>query len=132
MGYRISTFALGAISVASLSNPSTTYVGMRPSQGFSLGLNHPIFFFLILGLICICQLVFVTIVAIFSNRVMVGPDSHLSMSMLLRPIADALFGVSGGKENQVFKNAKKRTMVRYEKGTGERWQLSMTDISRMT
>ncbi|KAL3428320.1 hypothetical protein PVAG01_01829 [Phlyctema vagabunda] len=132
MGNTVATFALGSIAGASMFNPARTYRGLQPSQGFLLEHNHPIFFYLILGLICGCQLIFVIIVSIVVNNVQLGPDDHLSMAMLLRNIADALYGVSGGEENKVFQNAKKNTLVVYEKTQSDKWQLSMTDISRMT
>jgi len=72
------------------------------------------------------QFIFIVIVAIFANRVKVGPDNHLGMSLLLRPIADALEGVSSGKENSAFRDAKKRTNVKYEKAVHGRWIFKMS------
>ena len=129
MGSIISMYALGSIAGASLFNPRIYYQGEAPMQGYELNLNHPKFFYLIIGLICGCQLVFIVIVAVLSNRVKVGPDTYLSMALLLRPIADALEGVSGGntsKKNKALNRAKKTTTVRYEKdGRNGRWHLKM-------
>jgi hypothetical protein len=57
---------------------------------------------------------------------MVGPEGALSLALLLRPIADALDGVSNGRKNQAFKEAMKNTMVRYEKGRNGKWKLNMS------
>ena len=125
----IAIFAMGTIAGATMYNPYTSYVGSAPKQGVYLHVGHPYFFYLIIGLICGCHLIFIVVVAVLTNRVMVGPDGHLSMSLLLRPIADALNGVSGGKENKAFRDAKRNTTVLYEKPVrgGGRWQLNMID-----
>ncbi len=124
-GGAIAQHGLAAIAGATLYNPFTSYYGMAPSQGQVLTMGHPKYFYLIIGLICGIHLVFCVIVAVLSNRVMVGPDGHLSMSLLLRPIADALDGVSGGRENKAFRDAKRQTQVRYEKARNGRWILNM-------
>ncbi|KAH8594754.1 hypothetical protein B0O99DRAFT_687532 [Bisporella sp. PMI_857] len=111
MGMHMAYYAMGAIAGASLFNPRITTDGIAPMQGYELNLNHPKYFFLIVGLLCGCQLVFIIIVAVLSNRVKVGPDTYLAMALLLRPIADALEGVSGGKENKAYREAKRSTTV---------------------
>lgn len=125
VGLRMASFALGSVAGASIFNPRTQAEGLAPGQAFKLNLGHPYFFYLILGLICGCQLLFCIIVAVLANRVKVGPDGPLSMSLLLRPIADSLEGVSGGRENKAYENAKKAYTVRYEKSRTGRWVLSM-------
>jgi len=125
MGQTVATYALGAIAGASLFNPVTYYAGKAPAEGFRLEVRHPKFFYLIIALLCGCQFIFCVVVAVLSNRVMVGPDSHLEMALLLRPIADALEGVSNGKHNSAFRDAKRDTMVRYEKARNGRWILNM-------
>jgi hypothetical protein len=125
MGLTMATWALGSIAGATLFNPPLFYMGEQPSQGQYLKLGHPYFFYLIIGMICGCHLGFAVIVAILANRVMVGPDSHLKMSLLLRPIADSLEGVSSGKVNTAYRAAKKQTLVRYEKARNGRWILNM-------
>ena len=129
IGMAIAVFAMGTIVGATMYNPYMSYVGSAPKQGVYLHVGHPYFFYLIIGLICGCHLIFIVVVAVLTNRVMVGPDGHLSMSLLLRPIADALNGVSGGKENKAFRDAKRNTTVLYEKPVqgGGRWQLNMID-----
>lgn len=126
MGHMMALFALGTIAGASLNAPLKSYKGMAPSGGVYLNIGHPKFFYLIIGLIIICHLVFMIVVAVLSNTVMVGPDGHLSMSLLLKPIADKLEGVSGGEENKAFRDAKRTTNVVYDKnqGTGK-WRLNM-------
>ena len=124
MGQTVATFALGSIAGASLFNPVTTYNGSAPHEGFRLELRHPKFFYLIIGLLCGCQLLFIVIAAVLANRVMVGPDSYLGMALLLKPIADALEGVSNGIENSAFRDAKRNTTVKYEKARNGRWILS--------
>ena len=126
MGWRMTSFALGAIAGAAIFNPTKNVTDIAPIQAFQLTLNHPGPFYLIIGLICGCQLFFIIVVAVLSNRVKVGPDSHLSMSLMLRPIAESLEGVSGGRENKAYKNAKKSYHARYEKSRTGRWVLSMS------
>jgi len=125
MGMSMATFGLGSLAGAVLFNPTTSFTGSAPNQGVVLPVNHPKFFYLIIGLILGFHLLFLVIVSVLANRVMVGPDGHLSMSMMLRPIADALEGVSGGKENAAFRNAKRNTMVKYEKTRSGKWHLNM-------
>lgn len=127
MGSTMATFALGAIAGATMYNPYTSYTGMAPQQGQCLQVGHPYFFYLMLGLICGCHFIFIIIVAIYTNRVLVGPESHLSMALLLRPIADALYGVSDGEENKAFRDAKRNTMVTYVKEHTRqgKWTLKM-------
>ena len=126
MGSSIATFAMGTIVGAANYNPLTSYPGMAPSQGVYLHVNHHYFFYLIIVLIAGCHMIFLVVVAILANRVMVGPDGHVSMSLLLRPIADALEGVSGGKENRAFRDAKRQTQVIYQKTRNGRWRLVMS------
>jgi len=125
MGMTVATYALGSISAAAMYNPPKSIKGTVPSAGFVLQVGHQYFFYTIIGLIVGCHLLFCTVVAVLANRVMVGPDGHLSMSLLLRPIADALEGVSGGRKNQAYKDATKNTTARYEKSRNGRWVLSM-------
>ncbi len=129
IGNAMATFAIGTIAGATQYNPYTSYTGIAPSQGVYLFLGHPYFFYLIISLICGVHALFIVVVAVLTNRVMVGPDGHLSMSLLLRPIADALNGVSGGKENKAFRDAKRNTTVVYEKprSGGGRWVMNMID-----
>jgi hypothetical protein len=128
VGLNMATYALGTIAGATIYNPQTTYIGTAPNQGVILQVNHQYFFYLIIGLIVICHFVFVVVVAWLANRVMVGPEGHLSMGMLLRDVTDALAGVSGGIENAAYKGAKQRTTVIYQKNTRTNgWYLKMID-----
>lgn len=124
MELMMAEFAIGSLAGASVYNPFISYEGNAPNQGVYLELGHPYFFYLILGLICGCHLFFLIAVAVLANKVMVGPEGALSMALLLRPIADALDGISGGKENKAFRDAKRKTMVRYEKGRNGKWTLN--------
>ncbi|KAK8911568.1 hypothetical protein QC760_000584 [Botrytis cinerea] len=126
IGAQISAFGLSALSVAAAFNPSTTYFGQEPHTGFALGINHTYFFLLIVFLIPLVQFVMCFVVAVWSNSVQVGDDAYIGMSLLLRPIADALFGVSGGVDNRAFREAKKRVLVRYERGVDGRWGFAMS------
>jgi hypothetical protein len=98
---------------------------MAPSPGVVLEVGHQKLFYAILGAITGAHLFFLLLVAYLANSVKVGPEGALSMALLLRPIADALDGVSGGKENQALKDAKKNTMIRYEKGPNGKWKVNM-------
>ncbi|CZT12814.1 uncharacterized protein RCO7_03607 [Rhynchosporium graminicola] len=93
VGNMISVFAIGVIVDATINNPYTDNVGTAPMRGIYLS----------------------AVVAVLTNRVMVRPDGHLSMSLLLSPTADALNGVGGGKENKAFRDAKRNKTVLYEK-----------------
>ncbi|TVY84111.1 hypothetical protein LSUE1_G002086 [Lachnellula suecica] len=126
MGMAIATFAIGAIGGADTYNPRTSFLGTVPSQGFILDMGHQKFFYSIIALIIFCHFLFASIAAVLANRVMVGPAGHLGMSLLLRPIADALEGVSGGRINSAYKDATKNTFTRYEKARNGRWVLAMT------
>jgi len=125
MGMTIVTFAMGAIANAALLNPNIEATGTVPSGGFHLVVGHHYFFYLIIGLIMGCHLLFLTIVAVLANRVMVGPDSPLMLGLLLRTIADKLEGVSAGRKNHAYDNAMKTTTARYEKAQNGRWVLAM-------
>ncbi len=125
-GGAIAQHGLAAVAGAALYSPNyLQYYGMAPSQGQVLIVGHPKYFYLIIGLICGVHLLLCVIVAVLSNRVMVGPDGHLSMGLLLRPIAEVLDAVSGGRENKPFRDAKRQTEVRYEKARNGRWILNM-------
>lgn len=126
MGLTVACYALGSIAGAAFFNPSTSYEGMVPSSGQHLVIGHGILFYSVIGVICGCHLLFVVITAILSNRVKVGPDTHLNMSLLLRPIADALHGIGAGRKNTALRDAKRSTNVRYEKTPNGRWVFSMT------
>ncbi|KAE9367273.1 hypothetical protein N431DRAFT_350702 [Stipitochalara longipes BDJ] len=126
MGSYMSLFAIGAIAGAAENNLYTSYQGQVPGSGQFLEVGHQKLFYLILGAITGSHLFFLLLVAYLANRVKVGPEEALSMALLLRPIADALDGVSGGKENQALKDAKKNTMVRYEKGPNGKWKVNMS------
>jgi hypothetical protein len=126
MGQNMAIFSMGAIAGAAENNLYTSYPGKAPSPGVILQVGHPRLFYTILGAITAAHLVFLWLVAYLANRVMVGPEGALSLALLLRPIADALDGVSNGKKNQAFKDAMKNTMVRYEKGRNGKWKLNMS------
>ncbi len=127
MGKAIASYAIGSIAGATIYNPYISYVGNAPAQGVYLHLGHQYFFFLILGLICFFHLLFGVIVAVLANRVMVGPDGHLSMGILLKEITDGLAGVSDGEDNAAFRAAKRDTTVKYERQPTGKWVLKMID-----
>lgn len=126
IGALMTNYGLGAIAGAMFYNPPTSYEGNAPSQGQHLKMGHSNFFFVILGLIVGLHLFLVVIVAFLANRVKVGPEGHLSMSILLRPIADVLYAVSKGHENKALRDMKHHTSVQYRKNTRTgKWELSM-------
>lgn len=116
MGRQIAAYGIFSISGAATFNPATWYLGSEPHTGFSLSINHTFSFLLIVFLIPLVQFAMCFIVAVWANRVVVQENAYLGMSLLLRPIADALYGVSQGKDNKAFRDEKRRVMVRYEKG----------------
>jgi hypothetical protein len=126
IGALMTNYGLGAIAGAMVYNPSTYYEGNAPAEGQHLKMGHTKYFVVILSLIAGLHFLFVVIVAFLANRVKVGPDGHLSMSMLLRPIADVLYAVSEGHENKALRHLKHHTSVQYKKNTMTgKWELSM-------
>ena len=125
MGSYMSSCAIGAIAGAAQNNLYTSYSGQSPIQGQYLEVGHQKLFYFILFAIAGSHLFFLLLVAYLANRVKVGPDEALSMALLLRPIADALDGVSGGEENKALEKAKKETKVRYEKGPNGKWKVNI-------
>ncbi|ESZ89893.1 hypothetical protein SBOR_9718 [Sclerotinia borealis F-4128] len=111
MGNQIAAFGLSSISGAAAFNPSTFYAGDEPHTGFALAINHSYFFLLIVLLIPMVQFVMCFGIAVWANRVLVQDNAYIGMSLLLRPIADALYGVSGGTDNKAFRDEKRRVMV---------------------
>ena len=126
IGALMANYGLGAIAGAMFYNPPTYYEGNAPAQGQHLKMGHSNFFFVILGLIVGLHLLLVVLVAFLANKVKVGPEGHLSMGMLLRPIADVLYAVSEGHENKALRDMKHHTSVQYKKNTRTgKWELSM-------
>ncbi|TGO33286.1 hypothetical protein BHYA_0254g00010 [Botrytis hyacinthi] len=114
IGIRISSFGLTSLSVAAAFGPSKSYSGDEPHTGFTLLVKHMEIFLVIVFLIPLLQLIMCLVVAVWSNSVQVGDDAYIGMSLLLRPITDALLGVSRGLDNGEFKEAKKRIMRAWE------------------
>jgi hypothetical protein len=129
MGYILGTYALGSVAAAELNNPPTSYYGNVPISGQDFKLNHSLYFYLIISLLLFFQFFFCIIVAFISNRVTVGPDQHVPLSVLLRPVAEHLQHVSGGKKTPEFHHAKKHTKVIYEKAQGGKWVLNLSKES---
>ena len=115
MGTLVAWYAISAIIGAAIYNPNQYYEGTAPSQGQQLTIGHAVTFIGLLLLLLLCQLIFVIIVAVWANRVKVGEDSPIGMSVMMRPIADKLDDIGHGKETKALKKAKKHTMVKYEK-----------------
>ncbi|KAM3084006.1 hypothetical protein ACMFMG_001887 [Clarireedia jacksonii] len=128
MGRRIAAYGLSAISGAATFNPTITYSGAEPHTGFILSVNHRYLFIMSVFLPPIVQLVMCFIIAFWANRVYIHDNAYLSMSLLLRPIADELYSISKNNENSAFRSAKKRLMVKYEMvGPDGRWGFKMTN-----
>jgi hypothetical protein len=115
MGINLGWYALGAVMGAAIYNPNQYYQGTTPSQGQHLSIGHSIIFLSLLILLLLCQLILIIIVAVWANKVKVGEESPLGMSVLMRPIADKLDDIGQGKETKALKRAKKHTMIKYEK-----------------
>ncbi|KAI5808030.1 hypothetical protein DFH27DRAFT_293035 [Peziza echinospora] len=100
MAKLVSRFAIGTIATLDNDNPRVELVGNRPWAGVLFKVNWPQLY-LILGGICIVQVVLGLIAVIWSNTVFVKDDSYLSTARLLRPLVERL-GDSGcaltGKE----------------------------------
>jgi hypothetical protein len=115
MGLYLGWYALGAIMGAAIYNPNQYYEGSTPMQGQQLSIAHRFTFIGLLLILLLCQLIFIIIVAIWANKVKVGEESPIGMSVMMRPIADKLDDIGHGKETKALKKAKKQTMVKYEK-----------------
>ncbi|TGO85221.1 hypothetical protein BPOR_0419g00120 [Botrytis porri] len=98
IGIQICAFGLTSLTVATAFGPSKSYFGDEPHTGFALGVNHAYTFLLIVLLIPLVQFVVCIVVAVWSNSVQVGDNAYIGMSLLLKPIADALF--AGGEEDE--------------------------------
>jgi hypothetical protein len=125
IGQKMAQFALGSIAGAATNNPTFTYTGRVPTPCFRLKLNHSNFYFLIIGLELGIQFLLCVVVAVMANRVMVQNGRQVEMSMLLRPVADRLQSVSGGKNNRALRRAKEEVCVKYERCVDGRWDLKM-------
>lgn len=128
VGFNISAFALTAIAGAAIYNPQIYYEGISPSPAFQLGLEHPKWFYVVLSLLCGFYLLFCIIVAAVANSVRVRPDEYLSMSLLLRSIAEILEGVSGGREDRKYDEMERGTRVKYEEDRRGRWILKFMEM----
>ncbi|KAF7959070.1 hypothetical protein EAE96_002587 [Botrytis aclada] len=126
MGIQIAAFGLTSLSIAATVAPKATYPGREPHAGFALDPKHAGTFLLIISLIPLVQFIMCFVVAVWSNSVQVGDNAYIGMSLLLKPIADELFAVSGGVDNRALKEAKKRIMVRYERGVDGKWGFAMS------
>jgi len=124
-GGGICVHALGAIVGAAWYNRPRIVHGRAPGSGQILKSNHYRSFERVLAALAGFHLLLAVICSILSNRVELGPDGHVGMSMLLKPVAETLQGVSGGEKNQAYKLAKRHTQVRYEPGPDGKWGLNM-------
>jgi len=64
---------------------------------------------------------FIVVTAVFTNGVKLGPDDLVGKALLLRPIADALEGVSGGRDNRDLRAATRVMRLRYRRARDGRW-----------
>jgi hypothetical protein len=126
MAYGIGSYAMGSIWGAHNYNPQLTFNGSVPTSGQKFNLNHNISFYMVLGALMGSQFFFCVVVAFAANRVTVGPEKHLGMGLLLRPVSNHLESVSGGKEDRAYRHATRHTHVIYEKGPNGKWGLSLT------
>jgi hypothetical protein len=125
MGQTISTFTLASIAGAAIYNPSKLYEGNVPIEG-QVSTTSRTSLFLILAAICGTHLAMLIVVAVLRRVVQAGPTSNIDMAILLRPIAETLESVSGGRNNKSFRDAKKGTQARYVKARNGRWVVSVT------
>ncbi|RAL63296.1 hypothetical protein DID88_004372 [Monilinia fructigena] len=111
IGTQIVAFGLSSISGAAAFNPLTFYSGTEAHTGLTLSVNHTYLFSLIVFLIPAVQFFMCFGIAVWANRVVVQDDTYIGMSLLLRPIADALYEVSEGRDNKALRDEKRRIMV---------------------
>jgi hypothetical protein len=132
MGYTMAFYALSSIVGAITYNPSKFYLGTGPIFGIYLRVGHPLYFYLILGMICGCHLAFMIAVAVLTNKVKVGPNGYLTMGILLQPVAAALESHQAapkGKDKDGFRDVKRNTIAIYEmsQARGGKWGLTLTE-----
>jgi hypothetical protein len=92
---------MSSLAGAVMYNPTTTYYGTGPIFGIYLDIDHPLSFYLILGMLCGFHLAFVILVTVLTNKTKLGPKTHLKMGAFLRPLTDTLEQeqVKSDKEN---------------------------------
>jgi hypothetical protein len=97
----IALYAMSSLAGAAMYNPTTSYIGTHPVFGIYLRVGHPLYFYMILVIICGFHLAFIVVVAVLTKKVNVGPENHLTMGLLLKPVTDTLEGhqnLGNGKE----------------------------------
>lgn len=98
-----------------------------PSQGTYLKVGHRKYLAVILGLISGCHLIFVLVVAGLANKAKIGPDNHLKMAIMLKPVAERLEGLSSNAKNEKpYEAAVTSTRARWERGVNGKWGLVVT------
>lgn len=128
IGTQIVLFGLSSIAGAAAFNPQSFYSGAEPHTGLTLSVNHIHYFSFInlIAFIIALQLSMCFGIAMWSNRVLVQDNTYIGMSLLFRPIADALYGVTKDRDNKAFRDKERGIMVRYEMGVDRRWGFTMT------
>jgi hypothetical protein len=91
MGFKISLFAIGVVSVAALyTNHTLNVTGLQPNVGNQLTVDHWPRIWLVMGLIVGVQGAAFVLTAFWANRVVVKDESVFATARLLRPILDRL------------------------------------------
>lgn len=123
MGQRVSLFALTSIVGAAYNNPPAFFNGMQPQTGEILDFSDPLYFFLIIGLLCAGQFVLFLVTCILANRVHVRPDSHLAIAHLLNPLTQRLESKAGAYDKKSWEKAGRGLHTKYTWHEGSGWRL---------
>lgn len=59
-----------------------------------------------------------------ANKAKIGPDNHLKMAIMLRPVAERLEGVgSNSRDDGPYEEAIRGTRAKWEEGVNGKWGL---------
>jgi hypothetical protein len=90
IGLRMAFFAIGALGIAYLSNPTITSIGVTPEPGLSINIHSNTRLILIFVLISGVQLLCLIVTTFIASNVIVIDNSPVAISRLLHPIMNRL------------------------------------------
>ncbi|TQS34732.1 hypothetical protein Golomagni_04874 [Golovinomyces magnicellulatus] len=119
VGMMIGIFALASIAGIAQFNPFTSYPGKAPGPGFKLKLGHSRFFFGVILLINVSQLLLIILALILAKRVKFGPLGFIGISLLLKPVSNRLPLICEQEDDETARRILENTYALYEKDTSE-------------
>ncbi|RKF76305.1 hypothetical protein GcM3_079018 [Golovinomyces cichoracearum] len=126
VGMMIGIYALASIAGIAQFNPFTSYPGKAPGPGFKLQLSHSKFFYGIILLINVSQLLFIILTFFLAKRVKLGPLGFIGISLLLKPVTNRLPLNCDQEDDETTKRILENTYALYEKDSFEnRWSFKL-------